>query len=147
MAGMPRSKATMFSQKPRSPILDQVWNFLESNDQGRAVSNPPPFERTRDRRSLLTNRRAAAVARVFRASCDGRSVPVALATILSRAIYAESFQSRRLARSNRIHRSQIQRELDHRAAECAKASLDENAGQREMARYSLGAIRVECDAQ
>src|SRR5213594_3739562 len=103
MAGTRRCRDTMFSQKPRSPILDQVWNFLESNDQGGAVSNPPPFERRiRDRRSLLTNRRAVSVGRLFRASCDGRSVPVALATVLNRAISAESLRSRQVARSNQI---------------------------------------------
>jgi len=32
MAGMLRSKATMFSQKPRFAILDQVWNFLDLSD-------------------------------------------------------------------------------------------------------------------
>src|SRR5438034_11093710 len=29
MAGMLRSKATMFSQRPRFAISDQVWNFLD----------------------------------------------------------------------------------------------------------------------
>ena len=31
MVGMLRSKATMFSQKPRFAISDQVWNFLGSS--------------------------------------------------------------------------------------------------------------------
>src|SRR5207249_11556811 len=106
------------------------------------------FERrTRDRLSLLTDRRAVSVGRLFRGSCDGRSVPVALATVLSRAISAESLRSRRLARSNRIHPRRIERNLDHRAAECATVSSDENAGQRETARYWPGAVRAEYDAQ
>src|ERR1700746_1974527 len=95
----------------------------------------------------VTNRRAAAVARLFRASCDGRSVPVALATVLSRAISAESLRSRWLERSNRIHPLQIERTLDHRAVGCVTVSLDENAGQRGTARYWLGAVRAEYDAQ
>jgi hypothetical protein len=80
-------------------------DFLGISDSRRGGFQSPLLgRRTRDRRSLATNRRVVSGARLFLASCDSRNVLVARVTVPSHAMFGGSLRFPKVEQSNRIPR-------------------------------------------
>src|SRR5215831_15717727 len=94
---------TMFWHKLPSAILHQAWTFWKSGDPRKGGFQSAPFRwRTRDRCSLMANRRVFLGARLFLASCDSRNVLVARVTALSPAMFDGSPRFLQTEQLNRI---------------------------------------------